>query len=622
MATVDQLIIEIKAETAQLRRELKNVNGNLKNTEKRSAKVGKALKAAFAGIGVGLAARAIKNAGSAVLETTRKFEDLRATLQANTGSLKETEDAFQMILKFTAGTTFQIDEVTRAFIEFRRIGIKPTEADLRGIGNVAAAQGVSIDQIAQAIFRGGTTSIEQLQSLGFTAKTEGDKMQISFKDTTKEIDKSVESVMKFVREIGETEFADGIEQRANTLTGALSNLGDATEVFKNSIGDAGFKTETIALVRTLTDITNNSESAATSLGETFGDAVKTIHGAVILLNDALGTSNDELDEVADKPSILDRVIGTGTAMMPSFFMLLKKVFQDLRDVADESALDNFNVLGGAAPALKEGQTVLDLILGTMDSGGGSGGGIKARIATLADLKKAIEENKVSITDMATAQDILNKAVASGNITQDAANALYREFLETTGQFGKALAQIGREVEGLASSLSDDLTTALMNGESALDSFKNFAFNVVQSVISAFMELMVIQPIIDAILGAFSISAPKGGTGSSKGGGSSMMTNAGGGTVQRGTPTIVGERGAEIFVPNTGGTIMNNMNSKNAMGGTPIIVNQSVNFSTGVVPTVRAEVQKMLPQISDVTKGAVLEAAVRGGSYRKGLMGRG
>ena len=86
--------------------------------------------------------------------------------------------------------------------------------------------------------------------------------------------------------------------------------------------------------------------------------------------------------------------------------------------------------------------------------------------------------------------------------------------------------------------------------------------------------------------------------------------------------MVGERGPEIFVPNTGGTIMNNMNSKNAMGGQPIIVNQSVNFATGVVPTVRAEVQKMLPQISDVTKGAVLEAAVRGGSFRKGLQGRG
>ncbi len=623
MATVDELIIEIKAETAQLRNEVKKVNGSLKTTENRSAKLGKALKAAFAGIGIGLAVRAIKNASTAILDTTRKFEDLRATLQANTGSLKETEDAFQMILKFTAGTTFQIDEVTRAFIEFRRIGIKPTEADLKGIGNVAAAQGVSIDQIAQAIFRGGTTSIEQLQSLGFTAKTSGDKMQISFKDTTKEIDKSVESVMKFVREVGETEFADGIEQRANTLTGALSNLGDATEIFKNSIGDAGFKQETIGLVRTLTDITNNSESAAISLGESFGGAVKAIHGAVILLNEAFGNTNTELDEIEGRRGLLDFVtIGGRGGARANIFQLIAAGIEKLKDVADEAAMDNFNFVGGAAPALKEGQTVLDLILGSMDTGGGgSGGGIKARIATLADLKKAIEENKVSITDMATAQDILNKAVASGNITQDAANALYREFLETTGQFGKALAQIGNEVEGLASSLSDDLTTALMNGESALESFKNFAFNVVQSVISAFLELLVIQPIIDAILGAFSISAPKGGTGSTRTRPSGAGF-AGGGTVQRGTPTIVGERGAEVFVPNTGGTILNNMNSMNAMGGTPIIVNQSVNFSTGVVPTVRAEVTKMLPQISDVTKGAVLEAAVRGGSFRKGLMGNG
>ena len=66
--------------------------------------------------------------------------------------------------------------------------------------------------------------------------------------------------------------------------------------------------------------------------------------------------------------------------------------------------------------------------------------------------------------------------------------------------------------------------------------------------------------------------------------------------------------------------MNNMNTKNAMGCTPIIVNQSVNFATWVVPTVRAEVTKMMPQIADVTKGAVAEAAMRGGNFRRMLQG--
>jgi hypothetical protein len=85
--------------------------------------------------------------------------------------------------------------------------------------------------------------------------------------------------------------------------------------------------------------------------------------------------------------------------------------------------------------------------------------------------------------------------------------------------------------------------------------------------------------------------------------------------------IVGERGPEIFVPHSSGNIMNNMNSKNAMGGgTPINIYQNVNFATGVVSTVRAEVTKMMPQIADVTKAAVQESAMRGGNFRRSLVG--
>ena len=67
--------------------------------------------------------------------------------------------------------------------------------------------------------------------------------------------------------------------------------------------------------------------------------------------------------------------------------------------------------------------------------------------------------------------------------------------------------------------------------------------------------------------------------------------------------------------------MNNMNSRNAMGGgTPINIYQNLNFATGVVPTVRAEVTKMMPQIADVTKAAVQESAMRGGTFRRSLVG--
>ena len=97
--------------------------------------------------------------------------------------------------------------------------------------------------------------------------------------------------------------------------------------------------------------------------------------------------------------------------------------------------------------------------------------------------------------------------------------------------------------------------------------------------------------------------------------------AGGGRVQKGQPTLVGERGAEIFIPQTHGTVMNNMDSKNAMsGGGGITVVQHNNFALGVGATARAEVAKLLPQIQESSKAAVLEAAARGGSYRRGLAG--
>jgi len=238
------------------------------------------------------------------------------------------------------------------------------------------------------------------------------------------------------------------------------------------------------------------------------------------------------------------------------------------------------------------------------------------------LNNVFKEATGDIGQLDTIYKALNESMAEGVLTQEQATAKLREFLETTGPYGKALAQIGSEIEGLASSLSNDLTDALLNGESALESFKSFAQNVVQAVISAFMELMVIQPIVDAILGSFGMSTPKGGVGTGTGTGGGMgMGKAGGGTIQGGTPTLVGERGAEIFVPNTGGTIMNNMNTKNAMGGgTPVNIYQTISFATGIVPTVRAEVTKMMPQIADVTKAAVQESAMRGGNFRRSLVG--
>ena len=95
--------------------------------------------------------------------------------------------------------------------------------------------------------------------------------------------------------------------------------------------------------------------------------------------------------------------------------------------------------------------------------------------------------------------------------------------------------------------------------------------------------------------------------------------AGGGAVQRGMPTVVGERGAELFIPNTSGRIVNNASSRGMMGGQTVI-NQNLNVNAGVAQTVRAEMLNLLPAFKQETIAAVAETRLRGGEFASAFSG--
>lgn len=86
--------------------------------------------------------------------------------------------------------------------------------------------------------------------------------------------------------------------------------------------------------------------------------------------------------------------------------------------------------------------------------------------------------------------------------------------------------------------------------------------------------------------------------------------ANGGPVVGNRPIVVGEEGPEVFVPNSAGTIVPNGVS---MGG-GVTVHQTINISTGVAQTVRAEIAALMPAIKRQTVDAVADARMRGGSF--------
>lgn len=186
-------------------------------------------------------------------------------------------------------------------------------------------------------------------------------------------------------------------------------------------------------------------------------------------------------------------------------------------------------------------------------------------------------------------------------------------------FGEALKDVADklndtnlklELEELAKTMSSTITQgftdAITGAKSFGDAMKSMAKTVVDALIKMMVQYYITKPILEAFGGALGI--PTGTTATGK---------AIGGSVQAGQPYMVGERGPELFIPNSQGSIVPN---GNLGGGGGVVVNQTINVTTGVQQTVRAEIATLMPQIANAAKGAVADARQRGGGFSKALVG--
>ena len=153
-------------------------------------------------------------------------------------------------------------------------------------------------------------------------------------------------------------------------------------------------------------------------------------------------------------------------------------------------------------------------------------------------------------------------------------------------------------------LADSMVGLIQGTVATKDAFKNMANSIISDLVRMAIKKYITDKIFgiatNYITGTTTPSPPPPAPG-----------RAIGGSVQRGKPYMVGERGAELFVPNRNGSIVPN---DKMGGGGGVTVNQTINLSTGVSQTVRAEIMGMLPQIAEAAKGAIYDAKRRGGQF--------
>lgn len=168
--------------------------------------------------------------GKAVFDTTAKFETYGKVLSNALGSDSLGQKALQDIQHLAATTPFSIDELTSSFIKFVNRGLQPSMADLTKLGDLAASQGKSFDQLTEAVLDAGTGEFERLKEFGIAASKSGDQVSLSFKGINQTVANTPEAINAAILAFGEAKgVAGGMALIAGSLEGQLSNLGDTAD---------------------------------------------------------------------------------------------------------------------------------------------------------------------------------------------------------------------------------------------------------------------------------------------------------------------------------------------------------------------------------------------------------
>jgi hypothetical protein len=218
------------------------------------------------------------------------------------------------------------------------------------------------------------------------------------------------------------------------------------------------------------------------------------------------------------------------------------------------------------------------------------------------------------------QDLLGKTEAQRRVIQglgtdwrsygDATIERLVSMIEEIDEFNAKVAQQEDIANTIAGSFGDAFMSIVDGTKSAKDAFSDMARHIIRRL----FEILVIESMVQSIAGAI--------TGAFVGGGPTRPVMrptaqlASGGSMMAGRPYLVGEHGPELVIPGRSATVKNADLTNKALGGESINIVNNINVSGGTDPAaIRMEVAKLMPQITNATKSAVIDARRRGGQMK-------
>ena len=517
------------------------------------------LQNAFIGLGAGLAIRSLVNTG-------KQIEGLQVRLKFLFGSAKEGGKAFDEMAKFASKVPFSLEEIQAGSGVLAVVSDDAKElANLMKItGNVAAVTGLDFKTTAEQIQRSMSAGI----SAADLFRDRGVKSMLGFKAGA--VVSVEETVAAFERVFGEGGQFDGAtDQLAKTLEGTLSMIGDKVFNFKRTLLDAGFFAQ---LKSQFSDLNKSLEKNS-----------ETLDNIAITIGTVLGVAVEKLANGFKLLAKFSSEIGTALKVLVSLkigFMFVRWARALIPIVASLRAIISLSGVG------------LPLVAAS----------VAASVATYALLGKELDkiEEKINANNKAfKAQkfEMPNMRDISGEVQKIKEKKSLME--EVTSQIKKQndaykiQDEIVKMIKSGVGSVSKSIAESIVLGKELTASFRALAQQILVNIISKTIERLALLGIEKLLLGEIvnkeaekdnlirkqntnlkrqiALNAISGGGGSFM---SMFSGRASGGSVQKGQPYMVGERGAELFVPNQSGQIQ-----QSARGGNDGATTVNFNINT-------------------------------------------
>ena len=552
------------------------------------------LKNALIGLGAGVAIKGFIDVGKSV-------ESLQVRLKFLFGSVEEGAKAFDAMAKFAGKVPFSLGEIQSGAGVLAVVSKDANELSkvLELTGNVAAVTGLDFRTTAEQIQRSLSAGISSADLF----REKGVKSMLGFSaGATVSIEQTREALFRVFGKGGE--FAGATDELAKTLEGTLSMIGDKFFNFQKTVAEEFFvalKKEFGAFDKALAANEALILDLAQSIGKglanavTFGaDAFKFMHENIELIKKAalaavvfgmtkafigltVAIKKAGIAMVAFNKTSMKNLAGllaAGTVLLADYLGFLDKLlakFESPKTIEDFAAeveilneqiglldVKDFTENSKFRRMQDEAHRTIDALKKMQIEVGEN----SAEFLRLEGMIESIREALMSVPlqEIEFGFDNINQSVGA---LEKSFKAFGKGFLEEMQNQKNALQQFEEAGKKAFTNFSNMLADSLFTGKLA---FKDFARSVLQDIARIISKQLMMLALQKA-LGFFGVTSIFG-VETSK-----IFGFADGGRPPVGRPSIIGEKGPELFVPDQAGTVVPN----NQLGmSKPVTVNFNIN----------------------------------------------